>query len=202
MLAVTAHHTHSPTLPASASVREERSAILGVHRDHINRNKWAGVGYHFAIFQSGRVYEGRGWGRVGAHAGSGAGNRTLGVAFFINGRTTRPSEAALRSLGQLRDEGVRLGHLTRGHALKLHSDWKATDCPGPMVVAALAAAPPPTHRVDGVVFKRGDRNEDVKALQDLLVRLGYMTAMQVATGPGMLGPQTERALRTFVAAHA
>ncbi|HSJ23707.1 MAG TPA: N-acetylmuramoyl-L-alanine amidase [Longimicrobiales bacterium] len=202
MVAVTVHHTFSPALPASATVAQERAAMLGMHRDHINRNGWAGIGYHFVIFQSGRVYEGRGWGRTGAHAGSADGNRTLGVVFTINGETTAPSAAALNALGQLRDLGVREGRLTRGHALKLHMDWKATSCPGRKVVEALRELPAPSRRVAGVVLSRGDRGEKVELLQDLLVATGYMTAAQKATGPGVFGPQTEAAFRTFREAHS
>jgi peptidoglycan hydrolase-like protein with peptidoglycan-binding domain len=39
----------------------------------------------------------------------------------------------------------------------------------------------------------------VKQLQDALVKLGHMTAEQVATGPGTFGPKTEAALKAFQA---
>jgi peptidoglycan recognition protein len=201
MVAVTVHHTLSPALPITASEAQERAAVLGIHRDHVNRQRWAGIGYNFVIFQSGRVYEGRGWGRIGAHAGSAAGNRTLGVVFAINGETTTPSPAALRSLATLRDAGVRLGHLTRGHATKLHSDWKATICPGRRVVEALAGFAPTTPRIDGHVFQPGHHGPLTEQLQRLLVAAGYMTEAEFATGPGKHGPRTERALRTMISAH-
>jgi peptidoglycan recognition protein len=201
MTAATIHHTFSPALPVTASAAQERLAVLNIHRDHVNRHRWAGIGYNFVIFQSGRIYEGRGWGRIGAHAGSAAGNRTLGVVFAINGETTAPSPAALRSLAALRDAGVRLGHLTRGHATKLHSDWKATACPGRRVAEALVAAPT-TPRIDAYVFRQGDVGPFVEALQRLLVKAGYMTQAEMDTGPGIHGPRTERALRTMIAAHS
>jgi hypothetical protein len=198
MTAVTVHHTYIPALPVSATMTQEQGAILGIQREHAK--KWAGIGYHYLIFQSGRVYEGRGWGWVGAHAGSAAGNRTLGVAFVINGETTDPTSQALQALAWLRDEGVRLGHLTRGHALKLHSDWKPTTCPGRRVVAALQSAPT-TPRIDGHVWRLGDRGPITTLLQQLLVVGGYMTQAEVDTGPGIHGPRTERAFRTMLAAH-
>lgn len=138
MPAVTIHHTYSPALPASATVAQERAAMMAMHRDHIQRNGWAGIGYHFVIFQSGRVYEGRGWGRTGAHAGTNAGNRTLGVAFAINGETTAPSTDALAALAELRADGVGIGSLTPDHELLLHRDWRATTCPGRYVAEAMA----------------------------------------------------------------
>lgn len=199
MLAVTAHNSYKPALPASATVAQERAAMQQMQRSHAA--KWAGIGYHFAISQSGRVYECRGWNRVGAHAGSNTGNRTLGVVFVIDGQVTAPSVAALEKFAELRDEGVRLGKLSRGHTLKLHRDWKATICPGEKVAQALTRTPV-SHRVDGAVFRLGDRGPLVGHLQDLLVVSGYMTAQEKATGPDIFGPRTDRAFKTFLAAHS
>jgi len=201
MLAVTAHNFYRPALPATATVEQERAAMRQVQHTHRVTHQWAGIGYHFVIFQSGRIYEARGWGRVGAHAGDGGGNRTLGVAFAIDGMVTRPSPAALLSWGWLRDEGVRLGHLTRGHAVKMHWDWKATQCPGDLVAHSLLEAPAPSRRVAGMVFKRGDRGAEVRVLQDFLVLTNYMTRAEVDTGYGTFGPRTERAFTTFLEAH-
>ncbi|WP_426744374.1 peptidoglycan-binding protein [Myxococcus faecalis] len=50
-------------------------------------------------------------------------------------------------------------------------------------------------------LKRGDTGPDVKAVQDALVKLGYLTEEQVATGPGQFGPKTEAALERFQAEH-
>lgn len=45
--------------------------------------------------------------------------------------------------------------------------------------------------------RRGSQGSAVRWVQDALVRLGYMTAAQVATGPGVFGPQTDAAVRRF-----
>ncbi|NTX11015.1 peptidoglycan-binding protein [Myxococcus sp. CA056] len=50
-------------------------------------------------------------------------------------------------------------------------------------------------------LKRGDSGPEVKALQDALVTLGYLTEEQVATGPGQFGPKTAAALERFQAEH-
>ena len=52
----------------------------------------------------------------------------------------------------------------------------------------------------GGEIKKGANGPTVRALQDGLVRLGYMTRAQVNTGPGTFGPQTDAALRRFQAA--
>ncbi|HEX8825812.1 MAG TPA: peptidoglycan-binding protein [Archangium sp.] len=48
-------------------------------------------------------------------------------------------------------------------------------------------------------LRRGAEGPEVKQLQDALVKLGHMTAEQVATGPGTFGPKTESALKAFQA---
>ncbi len=50
-------------------------------------------------------------------------------------------------------------------------------------------------------LQRGARGEQVRQLQDALVKLGYMTQAEMNTGPGTFGPRTDRALRAFQAAN-
>lgn len=56
-------------------------------------------------------------------------------------------------------------------------------------------------RILGGDIKKGASGATVRALQDDLVRLGYMTRAQVNTGPGVFGPRTDAALRRFQSAH-
>jgi peptidoglycan hydrolase-like protein with peptidoglycan-binding domain len=46
-------------------------------------------------------------------------------------------------------------------------------------------------------LRRGDRGARVEALQETLVRLGHLSRAAMATGPGVFGAQTERALKEF-----
>ena len=50
-------------------------------------------------------------------------------------------------------------------------------------------------------LREGDTGPKVKQLQDALVKLKYMTAAQVATGPGIFGSKTETAVKKFQADH-
>jgi peptidoglycan hydrolase-like protein with peptidoglycan-binding domain len=83
---------------------------------------------------------------------------------------------------------------------------------GPKTRAALtkalepASKPPATPPATGgkvdvpqVDLRRGAEGPEVKKLQDGLVKLGYMTREQVATGPGIFGPKTEAAVSRFQA---
>ena len=46
-------------------------------------------------------------------------------------------------------------------------------------------------------LQRGSQGAEVENLQNNLIRLGFMTEAQKATGAGIFGPQTESALKTF-----
>lgn len=50
---------------------------------------------------------------------------------------------------------------------------------------------------DTPTLRRGDRGPRVEALQETLVRLGHLSRAALATGPGVFGAQTERALKDF-----
>lgn len=69
---------------------------------------------------------------------------------------------------------------------------------GPKTRAAIereknnASLPIPTARLS-----EGSRGEQVKQLQNALVRLGFMTQSEMNTGPGIFGPRTDDALRDF-----
>jgi len=50
-------------------------------------------------------------------------------------------------------------------------------------------------------IKQGERGDVVRHLQQQLVRLGYMEQRQMNTGPGIFGPQTDKALKAFQKDH-
>lgn len=56
-------------------------------------------------------------------------------------------------------------------------------------------------KVPSVDLKRGSQGAAVKDLQNALVKLGYMTKAEMATGPGIFGPRTEAALKRFQSRH-
>ncbi|WP_164008225.1 N-acetylmuramoyl-L-alanine amidase [Pyxidicoccus trucidator] len=58
--------------------------------------------------------------------------------------------------------------------------------------AATVTAPP-------AGLRKGAEGPKVKQLQDALVKLGYMTKAQAATGPGIFGLKTEAAVKKFQA---
>lgn len=58
-----------------------------------------------------------------------------------------------------------------------------------------------TGAVPAAGLSRGSTGDNVKSLQDQLVKLGHASAADMATGPGMFGPKTEAAVKSFQAAN-
>lgn len=134
---VVVHHFYRPDVPASASVAAERKAMRDVQAYHVQKG-WDDVGYNFVVFDSGRVYEGRGWGRSGAHA-KGANRRSVGVCFAIDGDADDATPAAWAAARELIREGVKLGHIEPDYRVDGHREWQPKSCPGNLVFPHLDA---------------------------------------------------------------
>lgn len=79
------HHTHNPNL-----------TVTSTHDLHINRFKWAGIGYNYFIEKNGDIFEGRGM-YVGAHAKNH--NRdSIGIALAGNFDENLPTEEQMEAL--------------------------------------------------------------------------------------------------------
>lgn len=87
------------------------------------------ISYNFVIFNSGNIFEGRGWRKMGAHT---AGHNSVSHAacFAGNFDEIELSDAAVKAYQFLVWEGRRVGALVRGPDQKEHDEVKATACPG------------------------------------------------------------------------
>ena len=90
---------------------------------------WSDIGYNFLIGSDGRVYEGRGWDRVGAHT---LGWNNVSVSFSVMGDYTDhlPNQAALDAISHLIYRGIILRKLTVDFRLYGHRDARPTESPG------------------------------------------------------------------------
>lgn len=131
------HHFASPHVDCGAGVDREVQAIQGVEKYHAVNRGWNGIGYHFVVFQSGRIFEGRGWERVGAHA-SGHNRTTYGICLAIDGANHSPTRAAVEAVRWLIEVGVKLGYVEEDYTLRGHRDVGSTTCPGELVYRLLA----------------------------------------------------------------
>lgn len=133
---VVVHHFWRPSLPEVAPAETEAEMMRTVERTHVEDNGWDGFGYSFVIFQSGRVYEGRGWGQEGAHT-VGKNDQTIGIAFAIDGDQDAPTAEAWAAAEQLMRDGVSGGHLSEGASVTGHTDYAEKSCPGENVYPQL-----------------------------------------------------------------
>jgi hypothetical protein len=168
---------------------------------------WSGIGYHFVVDQAGNIYEGRGWGRQGAHC-PGHNVSGLGVQIAVGG-DQEPSEAALAACRALYDEACRRAGRTL--AKKGHRDGIATQCPGEILYAwvrsgmpakgytppAGGTAPPDStparYRVtiNGLSYGYGAHGDHVTRVGEALVAKGFGDAYKVGPGPEWTDADTE-----------
>lgn len=128
-----AHHTGDSGVPATATVEEERAYLRRTEDFHIRTRGYKAIGYSYLVFPSGRVYEGRGFGKLGAHT---LGHNTdVGVCFVGNFEKQEPTVAALRAERRLRAR-LRLHGVLLGRRAP-HSETFATSCCGKNLKQAL-----------------------------------------------------------------
>lgn len=165
------YHGNPPRVSRGPQVARDVDAI---HHD----NGWAGVGYNWLVDLDGVVYEGRGWGLVGAHCPD---HNTSGIGIYVAiGGAQKPTDAALRAVRDLYDQACRLA----GRQLRKswHGENYATACPGlpligwvrggmvrpgagPALAVPAATKTPVTLRR---LLKRGAKGKDVETVQRIV----------------------------------
>ena len=101
------------------------------------------------------------------------------------GPQTEASLKKYQAANKLTADGV-FGPKTRAEMLKDLTPAK----PAPNKPAPAVTAPP-------AGLERGSNGPAVKQLQSALVKLGHLTQAQMNTGPGVYGPATEAAVKSF-----
>lgn len=226
MLAVVHHDGHTRST-RDMSVEDEEKLMRFYEDFHANgepghvgltaTNKR--IAYSWVIMQSGRIYEGCGWGHIGAHTKD-HNSSAYGFFFPLNGAMDAPTPEAVAAFEWLRAEGVRLGHLHAHHVVKGHQDFNKPSCPGELVYNAvvLGCAPinasangeaPVEDRLRArPTLRMGKGGKDnppaerelVAELQRRLVELKALKAT-LETGQssatGFFGPATDAAVRKF-----
>jgi hypothetical protein len=123
------HHTAG--LGSFASQDAEKLEMRNLQKFHVNTRGYADIGYNYVIFPSGRVYEGRGYERKGAHTLGH--NDDIGISFagdYTKQKLTNEQIASYKSLRKY------LGVSASGDE-RPHSATFSTSCPGSHVKAAL-----------------------------------------------------------------
>lgn len=96
---------------------------------HMDGNGWEDIGYSFLIGEDGRIYEGRGWGTIGAHT-FGYNRNSIGIAFLGTFTNRIPNNAAINAIKLLMSCGVSLGYVKSDYSIVGHRQTSATLCPG------------------------------------------------------------------------
>jgi hypothetical protein len=199
------HYSEGPT---SQTVRQ-------IQNFHMDGRGWSDVGYNFLVDVSGRIYEGRGWLVVGAHAPD---HNTSGIGVCMIGRDGDATPAAKRAIRWLYDEAARRA----GRSLKKlgHRDVYATSCPGNELYAWVRAGmPADTEEEDDMqltdkvkvkdwIKKRWPKDEglaDGEISVNTALASGYAFSRAAAEGVDRLVPMVEAqgaAIREMAAALA
>ncbi|XP_033756600.1 peptidoglycan-recognition protein SC2-like isoform X2 [Pecten maximus] len=127
------HHTETPTC---YNETECAKLLKSIQNYHMNERGYNDIGYSFLIGQDGRVYEGRGWGVVGAHTRH-YNSRSYGVSFIGNFMKMLPIKNALNAAKGLAQCGLNKGFMKPTYSLFGHRDVGDTDCPGNSLYAEI-----------------------------------------------------------------
>lgn len=190
---VIVHHSEGPTNQTVRSIQD-------FHMDPAPRGRgWSDIGYNFLVDDAGRIYEGRGWLVVGAHATD---HNTSGIGVCYLGRNA-PTAAAKRSIRAVYDEACRRAGRTL--ARRGHGQVNATSCPGSNLQAWVRAgmpaggAPAPSDTAapawPGRVLRVTDplmRGDDVRTWQRRMGERGWTLAAD-----GIFGQASRRTAMLF-----
>ncbi|XP_076253224.1 peptidoglycan-recognition protein 2-like isoform X2 [Rhynchophorus ferrugineus] len=101
------HHTDSK----ECLTKEDCATLLqSIQNLHIGHMDFHDIGYNFLIGGDGRVYEGAGWHKVGAHT-KGYNSRSLGIAFIGDYSSKLPSTNMIEAGKSLLKCGLEIGEI-------------------------------------------------------------------------------------------
>ncbi len=146
--------------PATDAIVLHHAAATNLSAEDVDRihksNGWSGIGYHFYVRRNGAVHRGRPEWAIGAHVKN-HNSRTLGICAEGNyeTETSMPAaqEAALRQLVAM------LRARYNGAAVKRHSDYMATACPGRYYPFEAITAQQSAARDSAAVCGKNDEQE-------------------------------------------
>ncbi|XP_018560982.1 peptidoglycan-recognition protein LB isoform X2 [Anoplophora glabripennis] len=154
---VVIHHTFNP--PACNTTEECLSAMRWMQDFHQFNRTWWDIGYNFAVGGDGKVYEGRGWFTIGAHAPR-YNSISMGISLIGDWTASLPPERQLAAAHKLIAMGVREGHIAEDYHLVGHRQVReGTECPGEVLYEEIKKWPhydPHPDYVDLLKKKKGD----------------------------------------------
>lgn len=176
------HHSVTRSPGPRATEAEDIQSMLDLER--IGQQRFGGgISYTFAVTQHGRVFEGTGGLRLGAHTG-GRNSRARAIVLIGDYSRTRPTDAQLEAVADLVRYGKAAGYwsvnvLSGGHR---DAPGAATSCPGD---AAWACIPVINSRATTVHLTdlEDDMTPEDRARLERL-ESGVTLILQQLVGPG------------------
>lgn len=135
---VTIHHSaiyFRDTRPSTCG-----SQIAGIQRQHMTKNGWGDIGYHYLIDPSGRIWQGRELRFQGAHAGGDSNISNVGICLlgnFMRKKGQEPTRAQVQAMRQLVAELMRV-YRFGPDAIFCHHNFKDTECPGELMTPIVS----------------------------------------------------------------
>ncbi|XP_014482419.1 PREDICTED: peptidoglycan-recognition protein SC2-like [Dinoponera quadriceps] len=114
--------------------------IRGFQNYHMNSKGWADIGYNFIVGEDGNIYEGRGWGKQGAHSKP-FNNKSIGICVIGDYTNRTPNTAAVQAVQRLIDHGVSIGEIKNDYKLLGHRQTWQTACPGNSLYTMMQSWP-------------------------------------------------------------
>lgn len=127
------HHTAGKAPVTLGAVKRE---LRSIQRQHMQANGWSDIGYNLLIDRWGRIWEGRGLWRIGAHTKN-CNTNTIGVSFMGNYENLKLNKRQLEAYEivkmKMRQHGIKI-EMVRGHR---DMPNQSTACPGKNIMKQL-----------------------------------------------------------------
>jgi len=129
------HHTVTRQLPVSATVEEEKSEMRLLDQIAHSRG-YNGISYCWAVFPSGRCYEGRGW-LIQEAATKDFNTSSDSIALVGNYSEFKMNDRQRAAIRKLVNRAQRKGVFVKsGLNVRAHREVSATACPGTKITDA------------------------------------------------------------------
>ncbi|CAH0555775.1 unnamed protein product [Brassicogethes aeneus] len=130
---IVVHHTVTPNCHNKLECSQTLQNIQNFHMEDL---EFHDIGYNFLIGGDGRVYEGTGWHKVGAHT-IGYNSKSLGIAFIGNFSDKLPNSKQMKAFKNFLAYGVKTGEIDKDYKLFGARQVSATQSPGLRLYRAI-----------------------------------------------------------------
>lgn len=132
------HHSYQPG--ACQSGAECARAMQSMQHFHQQDRGWNDIGYSFGVGGDGRIYQGRGFNVVGAHAPR-YNDRSVGICMIGDWRYELPSQDMISAVQTLIEYGVQMNIIAANYTLIGHRQVRPTECPGDRLFQEIQSWP-------------------------------------------------------------